>query len=92
MPNTVLYDDGEHRNILLKNFDPNELAVQANQHVIVHGKEGIILDPGGHKVYNAALSETYSLLGDSKLRYIFFSHQDPDIVAAMNAIWLQIKH
>ena len=87
MANTVLYDDGEHKNVLLEDFDPGGLAVQANQHVIVHGGEGIILDPGGHKVYSMALSETYSILGNSKLRYIFFSHQDPDIVAAMNG-WL----
>ena len=87
MANTVLYDDGGHKNVLLEDFDPGGLAVQANQHVIVHGGEGIILDPGGHKVYSAALSETYSILGNSKLRFIFFSHQDPDIVAAMNG-WL----
>lgn len=87
MVNTVLYDDGEHRNILLEDFDPGGTAVQANQHVIVHGDQGMILDPGGHKVYSNALSETYALLGNSRLRYIFFSHQDPDIVAAMNG-WL----
>ena len=45
MANTVLYDDGEHKNVLLEDFDSDGLAVQANQHVIVHGGEGIILDP-----------------------------------------------
>ncbi len=87
MSNTVLYDHGEHKNVLLEDFDSGGIAVQANQHLIVHGGEGIILDPGGHKTYSNALSETYSILGNSKLRYIFFSHQDPDIVAAMNG-WL----
>jgi len=87
MANTILYDAAEHRNVLLEDFDPGGTAVQANQHVIVHGNQGMILDPGGHKVYSSALSETYSLLGNSQLRYIFFSHQDPDIVAAMNG-WL----
>jgi flavorubredoxin len=87
MANTILYEDAKHKNILLEDFDPGGLAVQANQHIIVHGEEGIILDPGGHKAYSTALSETYSILGNSKLRYLFFSHQDPDIVAAMNG-WL----
>ncbi len=87
MPNTVLYDDGAHRNVLLEDFGLGGLAVQANQHVIVHGDAGMILDPGGHKVYGAALSETMSILGNTKLRYIFLSHQDPDIVAAVNG-WL----
>jgi flavorubredoxin len=86
MPNTVLYDAAGHRNILLEDFG-HGLAVQANQHVIIDGKEGMILDPGGHKVYNKALSETASLLRGNELKYIFLSHQDPDIVAATNG-WL----
>jgi flavorubredoxin len=87
MPNHVLYDDGTHRNILLEDFGLGGLAVQANQHLIIHGGEGMILDPGGHKVYAKALGETNALLGSTSLRYIFLSHQDPDIVAAVNG-WL----
>ena len=28
------------------------LAVQANQHLVIDGNAGLILDPGGHKVYS----------------------------------------
>lgn len=87
MPNKSLYDEGNHRNIMLEDFGLTGLAVQANQHLIIHGDEGMILDPGGHKVYNLALSEALSILGPTRLRYIFCSHQDPDIVAAING-WL----
>jgi flavorubredoxin len=87
MPNTVLYDNASHRNVLLEDFGLGGLAVQANQHIIVHGETGMILDPGGHKVYGRLLAETYSVLGKAKLAYIFLSHQDPDIVAALNG-WL----
>ncbi len=87
MPNTVLYDDGTHQNIMLEDFGLGGLAVQANQHVIIHGESGMILDPGGHKVYGKVLGATMSLLGRMSLRYIFLSHQDPDIVAAVNG-WL----
>ncbi len=83
----VLFDDGHHRNVMLGDFGLGGLAVQANQHLIVHGDEAMILDPGGHKVYSRALVETMSLLGSINLRYIFLSHQDPDIVAAVNG-WL----
>jgi hypothetical protein len=31
----VLFDDGVHRNVMLETFDRG-LAVQANQHLIVH--------------------------------------------------------
>ncbi|PWB82672.1 MAG: MBL fold metallo-hydrolase [Methylocystaceae bacterium] len=87
MPNTILYDDGAHRNILLEDFDAGGLAVQANQHVIIHNGQGMILDPGGHKVYGKVLAETFSVLAGGSLRYLFLSHQDPDIVAAING-WL----
>ena len=87
MANTPLYDDGQHRNVMLEDFGLGGLAVQANQHLIIHRGEGMILDPGGHKVYSRALAETTSELGSTQLRYIFLSHQDPDIVAAING-WL----
>lgn len=87
MSSIVLFDEGNHRNLLMEDFGLGGLAVQANQHLIVHGEAGLLLDPGGHKVYSKVLAETFSALGRGKLRYIFLSHQDPDIVAAING-WL----
>lgn len=87
MSNETLYDDGTHRNIMLKDVGSGGLAVQSNQHLILHGDEAILLDPGGHKIYSQILSEVLSILGSTDLRYLFLSHQDPDIVAAVNG-WL----
>ena len=42
---------------MLRDFGLSGLAVQANQHLIVHGDEAMLLDPGGHKVYGKALVE-----------------------------------
>ncbi len=86
MASTVIFEEGSHRNVLLEDFSEG-LAVQANQHVIVHGDQAMILDPGGHKVYNKVMAELNAVLGNAKLRYLFLSHQDPDIVAACNG-WL----
>jgi flavorubredoxin len=87
MASIVLFDDGEHRNVLLEDYESGGGAVQANQHLVVHGGQGMILDPGGHKVYSRVLAETMLLLGGGALRFIFLSHQDPDVVAATNG-WL----
>ncbi len=87
MASVTLFDTGNHKNVLLEDFSGG-LAVQANQHLIIHHTQAIILDPGGHKVYNRVLSETLAQLGPhAKLRYLFLSHQDPDVVAAVNG-WL----
>ncbi len=87
MADTVLFDNGVHRNILLEDSGGVGLSVQANQHLIVRNGEGMLLDPGGHKVYSKVLAKTFSALGGGNLRYLFLSHQDPDIVAAVNG-WL----
>lgn len=87
MAHVVLFDNGTHKNVLLEDYGSGGLAVQANQHVIIDGTSGMILDPGGHKVYSKVLAATTGLLGRAKLETIFLSHQDPDIVAAVNG-WL----
>ena len=87
MADKVLFDNGTHRNILLEDSGSAGSAVQANQHLIVHNGEAMLLDPGGHKVYSQVLSKTFAALGRGRLRYLFLSHQDPDIVAAVNG-WL----
>ncbi len=87
MADTVLFDNGTHRNVLLEDSGSAGMAVQANQHLIVHDGEAMLLDPGGHKVYSQVLMKTFSVLGRGKLRYLFLSLQDPDIVAAING-WL----
>ena len=86
MPTLTLFDNGTHKNILLEDLESG-MSVQANQHLVIHGREGMILDPGGHKVYNRVLSATLGELRGGDLRYLFLSHQDPDIVAACNG-WL----
>lgn len=83
----TLFQTENHQNVLIDMGD-HGLAVQANQHLIVHEKAGIILDPGGHKVFSKVLSESTNILGQDKvLESIFLSHQDPDIIAAANG-WL----
>lgn len=86
MASTVIFEEGSHKNVLLEDFSEG-LAVQANQHVIIHGDQAMILDPGGHKVYNKVMAELNVVLDGATLRYLFLSHQDPDIVAACNG-WL----
>lgn len=82
----VLFDDGVHTNLLLHDFGRG-LAVQANQYLIVHEGQGMILDPGGPKVYPNLFAEMTQNISPKDLKYIFLSHQDPDIGTSLNA-WL----
>jgi flavorubredoxin len=84
---TTLFETANHKNVLLEDFSNGGFAVQANQHVIVHDNAAMILDPGGHKIYSKVMAATKTVLGPARLETIFLSHQDPDIVAAVNG-WL----
>lgn len=86
MTTTVLFDNGKHKNVLMEGFEEGT-SIPTNQHVIIDEGKAMILDPGGHKVYSKVLSEATAQLKGGKLEYIFLSHQDPDIVAAVNG-WL----
>jgi flavorubredoxin len=88
MPTQTLFENTEHKNVLLEDFTSGQM-VQANQHVIVHRGQAMLLDPGGHKVYAAVLGELSAVVPMGNLKYLFLSHQDPDIVAATNA-WLMV--
>jgi flavorubredoxin len=86
MTTQILFQEGNHKNVLMEGFEEGT-SIPTNQHVICHDGKAMILDPGGHKVYNKVLAETTSQIGHGKLEYLFLSHQDPDIVAAVNG-WL----
>lgn len=86
----LLYNQDGHQNIWLDDYG-HGLAVQANQHMIVHQGKAMLLDPGGHKAYQKTISQVAGLIKIPDLRYIFLSHQDPDIVAAVNG-WLITTH
>jgi flavorubredoxin len=84
----TLFESGGHKNVCFHDLSTGSM-VQANQHFIVHNGEGIILDPGGHKIHTQLFAAISSLMSLSNLKHIFFSHQDPDIIAAANA-WLMV--
>ena len=83
-----LFETANHRNVMFDELTSG-VMVQANQHIIVDKGEGIVLDPGGHKVYSRLLGEMSSIVPVKRLKYIFMSHQDPDILAAANG-WLMV--
>ncbi len=80
----TLFETDSHKNVMFNDLSSGKM-VQANQHVIINDQEGMLLDPGGHKVHTALFAGMSSVLPISALKHIFFSHQDPDIIAAANA-------
>ncbi|GBC61122.1 MBL fold metallo-hydrolase [Desulfonema ishimotonii] len=84
----TLFESDTHKNLMFNDLSSGKM-IQANQHVVVNNGEVMLLDPGGHKIHTRLLSGLSSAVQVSNIHHIFFSHQDPDIVAAANA-WLMM--
>ena len=84
-----LFNDGKHVCLMFNDLVGEEegAAIQANQFLIVSDGEGALVDPAGNMTYNALLMAMQRYFPHKNLRYIFASHQDPDIIASLNR-WL----
>lgn len=81
------FNNGTHRCIRFDDLtDPED--VQANQFLIIHGEKGMLLDPGGTKLYSKLVAEVSKYIPPQKLEYLFLSHQDPDVGAGLNGYLL----
>ncbi len=84
----TLFESENHKNVWFNDLSSGHM-VQANQHLIVDNGETMILDPGGHKVHTKLYAEVAVRFPVNGIKHIFFSHQDPDIIAAANG-WLMM--
>lgn len=82
----ILFDDGNHKCILFRfddeSADDSFLAV--NQYLIVQNGLGVLLDPGGKDIYDDLYKAICRHIKIENLRYIFFSHQDPDVADSIS--------
>ena len=69
-----LFSTDKHKNFMFSDLTAGDM-IQANQQVILHNNEVIILDPGGHKVYTNLFSEISKEAPGAKISHIFLSHQ-----------------
>ncbi len=90
MRNVVIAQTDNHKFVLLNESDPGEEdGIRSNQYLVLHGNDGVLLDPGGFGVMPRALAELLSHLEPDNIKAIVLSHQDPDIVGGL-ATWLEL--
>ncbi|MFZ6814149.1 MBL fold metallo-hydrolase [Undibacterium sp. Rencai35W] len=84
-----LYKDAHHICLMFNDLvkDAGDNAVQANQFLIVSDGQGALLDPSGNITYNSLVLAMQRYLPKKNLKYLFASHQDPDIIGALDK-WL----
>lgn len=62
-------------------------GVQSNQFLIVNHDQGLLLDPGGDLTFTPLTIAVTGVIKMDQLKFIFASHQDPDIIASIDR-WL----
>jgi flavorubredoxin len=86
----VLFDNGTHQCLCFDDLVTGE-GVQTNQFLIVDNEQYMLLDPGGDLTYTPLSLELSKQIPVQDLTYIFASHQDPDIIAALDKWLLHTK-
>jgi len=82
----VLYDDGVHKCIVFS-FDDEEIEdkfLALNQYLIIQNNSAILLDPGSEVLFDEVYDAVQKHISIDKLKYIFFSHQDPDVADSIS--------
>ena len=81
----VLFDDGEHKCIMFSFDDETheDSFLSVNQYLVVQKDAAVLIDPGSEAIFD----ELYDAIGEfidvSKIKFIFLSHQDPDVSASI---------
>lgn len=88
-----LFNNGSHACLAFYDLVDEEAdhAVQSNQFLIVDGKHGALIDPGGNMTHTGLLMGMARYMPAKNLDYIFASHADPDIIASLNK-WMITTH
>ena len=81
-----LFNNGHHACLAFYDLVDEEAdhAVQSNQFLIVDGKHGALIDPGGNMTHTGLLMGMQRHMPSRNLDFIFASHADPDIIASLN--------
>ena len=77
----ILYEDKSHK-VVMFSFDDEtheDAFLSVNQYLIVHHGVGILIDPGSEAIFDELLDAVSEYVELENIKYIFFSHQDPDV-------------
>ncbi|MDP5137905.1 MBL fold metallo-hydrolase [Rheinheimera baltica] len=90
MKTTELFNDGGHCWLMLgRDADKPEKVIDTNQYVVRFNNEAVILDPGGIELFAPMLDSIVKLMPLEQVKYLFASHQDPDIISSLG-LWDQV--
>ena len=81
----IIFRDDNHKCIVFS-FDDEEIDesfLAVNQYLIIHNNSAVLIDPGSGAVYDEVYDAVCKHIDIKNLKYIFYSHQDPDVAGSI---------
>jgi flavorubredoxin len=77
----ILYDDGDRKCVMFSFDDETheDSFLSVNQYLIIEDGEGLLIDPGSESIFDELYDGVSEFITPSQIKYIFLSHQDPDV-------------
>lgn len=86
-----IYTEGTHKwGTVTRDPEKPGYIIDTNEYIISYQDELILTDPGGVEVFPSVLSSLSREINPKDIKYIFASHQDPDIISSLS-LWLDIN-
>ncbi|MDD2368366.1 MAG: MBL fold metallo-hydrolase [Sulfuricurvum sp.] len=82
---TLLYEDESHKCVMfsLEDEEHKEHSLSVNQFLIIQHESAILIDPGSGGIFGELYDAVARHIDPGKIKFIFFSHQDPDVAGAI---------
>lgn len=85
----AIFAQGDHRWIWLGAESDQSDGIGAHQYLVQHGDSYCLLDPGSVLDFSRIVANLARFARPEDVRYLFYSHQDPDVASAM-PMWAAI--
>ena len=88
---TTIYEEGEHKwHVIARDPEKPDYLIDTNEYLITSSEGALLTDPGGMEVFPAVFSAISSAYDPNRIKTLFASHQDPDIISSL-ALWLEFN-
>ncbi len=86
MLRTEIFSGRHHWHVFGRDPDKLSHIIDTNQYLVRDQGVSFLLDPGGIETFSAMLPAVASCCDISEIKYLFASHQDPDIISSLG-LW-----
>lgn len=87
----TIFEEGDHSwAVIARDPEKPGYLIDTNEYVVCSGDQILLTDPGGMEIFPVVFATLGQHINPDHIRYIFASHQDPDIISSLN-LWLEVK-